>query len=156
MGNKNSGSRRGAPPYSLEIARTICEHIADGMGVKQISTLPGMPSPSLVYKWLANEDNATFRDLYARARERQADKIFEECLAIADSCENDVTIGPDGEEIVNHEAIARSKLRIDTRKWMAAKLRPRKYGDRVEIGGDAENPVSHVVRIERAIIDTDG
>lgn len=145
-----------APKFSEAIAETICEMIADGQSLRQIAKTKGMPSPALVCKWLANEGNAAFREQYARARERQADKLFEECLDIADSQEGDVIIKDDGTEMVNHDAIARAKLRVDTRKWMAGKLRPKKYGDKLEIGGDPENPVSHVVRIERMIVDTNG
>jgi hypothetical protein len=76
-----------------------------------------------------------FRDQYARAREEQADFLFEQCLAIADDDSGDVTIVTDGKgnavERVDHENIQRSRLRVDTRKWMAAKLAPEKYGDRV-------------------------
>ena len=145
-----------APKFSKAIAKTICEMIADGQSLRQIAKINGMPSPALVCKWLANESNAAFREQYARARERQADKLFEECLDIADSRDNDVIINEFGAETVNHDAIARAKLRVDTRKWMAGKLRPKKYGDKLEIGGDPENPASHVVRIERTIVDTVG
>jgi len=68
-----------------------------------------------------------------RAREEQADRLFEECLAIADDTTGDVVmVGKGGQvERVDHGNIQRSRLRVDTRKWMAGKLAPKKYGDRV-------------------------
>jgi len=52
-----------------------------------------------------------------RAREAQADKLFKECLTIADAARpEDVNV---------------ARLRVDTRKWAAARLAPKKYGDRV-------------------------
>jgi hypothetical protein len=37
-----------------------------------------MPSQQSVYTWLRNDED--FLERYARAREEQADKLFEECL----------------------------------------------------------------------------
>lgn len=47
--------------------------------------------------------------------------------------------------MVNHEQIARSRLRVDARKWAAAKLAPKKYGDRIahEHGGAGGGPIPH-------------
>lgn len=69
---------------------------------------------------------------YTRARDDRADKIFEECLAIADSQEGDVVL-VDGVEQVNHDAIQRARLRIDTRKWMLGKMQPKVYGDKLDL-----------------------
>ena len=73
-----------------------------------------------------------FRDQYARAREEQADKLFREIIEIADDKSGDCITTSDGKRIVDHENIQRSRLRVDARKWAAARLAPRKYGDRVE------------------------
>ncbi len=99
-------------------------------------------SPRLMYKWLAqDEDDDSGGDLvqqYARAREVQADAIFDEILEIADDASEDVIIDNDDNERVNHEVVARSRVRIDARKWMAGKLRPKKYGDKVSVDVDAK------------------
>src|SRR5260370_2842775 len=73
-----------------------------------------------------------FRDQYARAREEQADKLFREIIEIADDASGDYVTTSDGKTIVDHEHIQRSRLRVDARKWAAARLAPKKYGDRVE------------------------
>jgi len=64
-------------------------------------------------------------------------------LHIADETEKDIIVNKDGDEIVNREHIQRSKVRIDTRKWIAAHMAPKKYGDRVALdhGGQPENPI---------------
>ncbi|ANH05030.1 hypothetical protein [Shinella sp. HZN7] len=122
--------------YTDEIANTICERIADGESLRSICDDKGMPSRSAVFRWLSgNED---FRDQYARAREVQADAIFDDILTIADDGTNDwmEKKNAEGETIgwmENGEAIRRSQLRIDARKWMAAKLRPKKYGDKIDL-----------------------
>lgn len=90
-----------------------------------------MPSQGRVYQWLA--DNEDFQKQYARARELQADAIFDECIDIADDASNDFDRDTDGSVKVDHDAINRARLKIDTRKWMAGKLRPKKYGDKLEV-----------------------
>ncbi len=76
--------------------------------------------------------------MYTHARDAQADALFDETLEIADDGRNDwmERHNEEGEAIgwrENGEAIRRSQLRIDTRKWIAAKLRPKKYGDKQQI-----------------------
>lgn len=88
-------------------------------------------------RWLAKDEYASFRQQYARAREAQADALFDEMLDIADDGSNDwmERKRDDGstDEVLNHEHIQRSRLRIDARKWMAGKLRPKVYGDKAEV-----------------------
>src|SRR5260370_40206331 len=72
-----------------------------------------------------------FRDQYARAREEQADKLFREIIEIADDASGDYVTTSDGKTIVDHENIQRSRLRVDARKWAAARLAPKKYGDHI-------------------------
>ena len=120
--------------FSQPIFDIICERIAEGESLRGICKDEGMPTASNVCRWIDDDEGGTRLKQYARAREAQADKIFDECLAIADSQENDVSV-VDGVEQTNHDVIARAKLRIDTRKWMAGKLRPKVYGDKLAIGG---------------------
>jgi hypothetical protein len=75
--------------------------------------------------------------MYARAREMQAEIIASQVLPISDdgSADNVVRYREDGSEYqaVDQEHINRSRLRVDARKWLAAKLAPRKYGDLQQI-----------------------
>lgn len=140
--------------YTPETGDKVCELISQGYSLRAIAKHEGMPSPALVCKWLSEEVNAAFREQYARAREAQADVLFDEILEIADSQEGDLIIKEDGTEIVNHDVIARAKLRVDARKWMAGKLRPKVYGDKItqEQTGDGGGPIQHVHKIERSIV----
>ncbi|RVJ07872.1 hypothetical protein CN193_04915 [Sinorhizobium meliloti] len=70
---------------------------------------------------------------YARAREAGMEALADEILQIADSQEGDVITTEDGREIVNHDAIQRARLRVDTRKWLMSKIAPKKYGDRLDL-----------------------
>ena len=51
-------------------------------------------------------------------------------------------------------AVARNRLRVDARKWYAGKLSPKKYGEKLALSGDADNPIHMVTRIERVIVDS--
>lgn len=91
-----------------------------------------MPDKATVCRWLAK--NVDFRDQYARAREAQADSLVDDILSIADDGRNDWMLrkfGDDERWVENGEAIRRSVLRIDARKWMAGKLQPKKYGEKI-------------------------
>ena len=137
--------------YSPEIADLICERIADGISLREICRTEDMPSKAAVFRWLAA--HAEFRDQYARAREAQADALADELLDIADDGDNDwmERKGEDGQSLgwrENGEAIQRSRLRVDTRKWIASKLKPKKYGDKLAVGGDEEgSPVKVVAEV---------
>ena len=121
--------------YSDEIATNICERIAGGESLRKICLSDDMPAQSTVYKWLLDPAKADFVEQYTRARELQADTLFDECQDIADDGSNDWMADKDEEEGTkyNGDAVQRSRLRIDTRKWMAGKLRPKKYGEKVEV-----------------------
>lgn len=108
--------------FTEEVAGLICERLADGESLRSICSQEGMPSKSMVFRWLAA--NGAFRDQYAHAREAQADALFDEILDIADDGRNDwIEKRNAAGEVIgwqeNGEAIRRSQLRIDARKWMA-------------------------------------
>ncbi|WP_420359997.1 terminase small subunit protein [Agrobacterium pusense] len=126
----------GVTTYTEEIGDAICERIALGESVRSICDDEAMPSMSTVFKWL--RDNEAFSQQYARAREVQADALFDDIIDIADDGRNDwmEKRNADGESIgwqENGEALRRSQLRIDARKWMAGKLRPKKYGEKLAL-----------------------
>lgn len=127
--------------FTQDIADEICERLAGKDSLRTICLDENMPHKATVFRWLAV--NELFRDQYARAREQQADSMFDEILDIADDASNDYMekIDADGGNLgwkENGEAIARSRLRIDARKWMAGKLRPKVYGDKLDIDHTVE------------------
>jgi len=90
---------------------------------------------------------------YTRAREAQADKLAEDILAIADDGMSDTYTDAEGNERTNQEVIARSRLRVDARKWLAGKMAPKKYGDKIaaEITGADGGPLEFT-EIKRTIV----
>jgi hypothetical protein len=130
--------------YSQAIATDICVRLGLGESLREICSEEGMPSKTTVMRWLAAHKE--FRDQYASAREAQADYYAEEIIEIADDGSNDWMERKRGEETIeveNHEVIGRSRLRVDTRKWLMARMAPKKYGDRVmqEVSGPDGKPI---------------
>lgn len=122
--------------FTKEIAERICDLIATTpRGLDHICDgTEELPSSRTVHRWI--EQNEEFCRNYLRARELQADLLFDECLSIADDTSNDTKVIAHGEnvtEAANTEWISRSKLRVDTRMRMAGKLNPKKYGDKLEL-----------------------
>jgi ApbE superfamily uncharacterized protein (UPF0280 family) len=97
---------------------------------------PAYPSPQTFYKIMKN--SPSFMDRYARAKEIQADLLVAECITIADETSNDIVGNEEEGYRVNAEAINRSRLRVDTRKWLASKLAQKKYGDKLDVTTDGE------------------
>lgn len=87
-----------------------------------------MPTQSTIFQWLFH--NKDFNEKYAQAREAWADAVFEEILEISDNSAQDTTTNERGTDVCDHEWIARSRLRVDTRKWALARMSPKKYGEK--------------------------
>lgn len=129
--------------YTEERATYICQEIRKGRSLKSICREEEMPSAGAVILW-ASEDREGFADRYARACSIRLDVLSEELIEISDDSRNDSYVDEEGREHVNYDHIQRSKLRVDTRKWLLSKLRPEKYGKRqklehsgeVDTGGD--------------------
>lgn len=113
--------------YTPEIVLTICERLAEGRSLRAICLDDGMPALRTVFKWL--EAHPEFVQQYARAREAQADVLADEIVDIADDGSRDYVKDEDGRLVVDYDHISRSRLRVDARKWIASKLKPKKYGD---------------------------
>jgi hypothetical protein len=103
-----------------DAADKFCSRMADGRSLRSICNDADMPSRDVVRAWLRRFPS--FVSQYVRAREEQADAIFDEALSLADDAATDPEL--------THERLGAVRLQIDTRKWIAAKLRPSKYSDK--------------------------
>ena len=116
--------------YTQDLVDRILEKIADGLFLTHICADPAMPSCSTVFKWRL--DHPEFSEAYAHAREAAADKMVIETVAIADDGANDTYVDDEGQPRTDFDVIQRSKLRVETRKWLLARMAPKTYGDRIE------------------------
>lgn len=128
--------KRGAPSkYSDKLFKAICFDIANtSRGTKHICEEHEITYTT--FKNWINDDEDLFA-LYARAKDMQADMLAEEIISIADDSKDDTieTFDKHGKRIKveDKEWTSRSKLRIDARKWVASKLKPKKYGDKIDV-----------------------
>lgn len=114
----------------------VCEYICQGLSLREIAAKEGMPSPWQILRFVSKSPEAAQQ--YAYAKEWQSELLADEIIEIADDARNDwmEVYGDDGEAIgwkLNGEHTRRSQMRIDARKWRAAKLRPKVYGDKGEL-----------------------
>lgn len=137
-----------ASTFTKEKGEEICLKIIEGLSVRKICEEPGMPNQSTVYDWLLRDE--IFAEQYARAREIQADNIFEEILEISDDSAQDTFVDAEGNRKTDHEVVSRSRLRVDARKWMAGKLAPKKYSDKLisEISGPDGGPIQSESKLD--------
>lgn len=93
-------------------------------------------SRQTLHDWLSS---AEYIGRYAAAREAGWHSIAEEIVAISDESAGDVRVDPQGNQTPNAEYVARSRLRVDSRKWLLSKMLPKVYGDKLE----TESTVTH-------------
>ena len=126
--------------YTPELGRRICERMSKGELLLQICRDPDMPDRNSVVGWCL--EHPEFDALYLRAREALLDHWSEEIVTISEDGSNDwmereIGKGRIPETVFRGEAVQRSRLRVDTRKWLLSKLRPETYGEsqRIDLKG---------------------
>ena len=122
--------------YDPEIAHKICEMLSDGIPLRQICRMDGMPPWRTVYSWMARDEDLSAH--IARAREIGYDAIAEECLQIADTPQfgQKQVMTDEGTSTTVEDMLGHRKLQIETRLKLLAKW-SNKYSDRTVITGDA-------------------
>lgn len=120
------------PEQQQEVITALCEYIEGQGSLRSFSAIKGNPPAGTIMGWI--KVNTSFAEQYALARESQADAFADELIQIAD----DKSIPAD-----------QKKHMLDARKWVAAKLKPRVYGDRIDISGkiDHEHSVTSLFNL---------
>ena len=135
--------------YNNTIADNICFRLAGGESLKSVCRDPKMPSVQTIYDWLNRYDE--FLNKYRDARDKQLETYADEIIEIADDARNDWVEreGKNGKyTILNNEHVLRSRLRIDTRKWIAERLKPKKYGTKTELFTTGEVVHTHFIETD--------
>lgn len=101
--------------YSQELADEICSQLSGGKSLRSVCLQESMPSARTVFSWL--RDKPDFLQQYEKSKEESSDALADEMIDIADDQEEDAQS---------------RRVRIDTRKWIASKLKPKKYGDKLD------------------------
>lgn len=135
--------------FTQEIADEICDRLAKGEPLAAICRDDHMPDRTVVYDWQKVRED--FSQRIAHARVDGFDTLAAECLEIADTTEEGVetTEKPDGSiETRTGDMLGHRKLRIETRLKLLAKWDPKRYGDKVQVGGDEDGaPIKHALTV---------
>jgi hypothetical protein len=119
--------------YTTELAAKFCAAVAEGdRSIRAICKQKGMPSKATVFRWLA--ENKEFQAMYEAAKDEQADTFVDEVVEIADQCKT------------TKSAVQKAKLQIYARIEAAQKMKPRKYGNRVQLTGEGGEPIKMQVK----------
>ena len=132
--------------FSPDVGDIICERLVEGESLRSICRDPDMPAISTVFRWMRLVPE--FSEQYAAARDAQADTLADEILEIADDSRNDWMEKHGSDSTgwqLNGEHYQRARLRVDTRKWIASKLKPKRYSDRIQHDGPEGGPLQVVV-----------
>jgi hypothetical protein len=107
----------------------IVDRVSGHESLRAICLDVGVPLTTFL-RWVADRPELSAQ--YTRAKQMQAELLASEILEIADDGRNDTYVDAEsGEERTDHDVIARSKLRVDTRKWVLSKMLPKVYGDKI-------------------------
>ena len=130
--------------------KIILEGVAKGKSLRKVCKEAGIETTTFL-DWVRKDDSFALQ--YARAKEIAAELMADEILEIADDTSQDELFveqedasGKSAKRVQNSEFINRSRLRVDSRKWLLSKLLPKKYGDKLELSGDKDSPLTVVVR----------
>jgi|JI10StandDraft_1071094.scaffolds.fasta_scaffold1364472_2 hypothetical protein len=140
--------------FTQNKADEICILLEDGLSLRKAADAVG-ESARTILNW--TKANPEFLTQYTRAREIGYMQLADEILNISD--EADVEVRYDGEDTrldLSATAVARNRLRVDTRKWMLSKMLPKVYGDKIEVKGDPDNPLQTVNKVVFEVVNAKG
>jgi hypothetical protein len=157
-GGKHEGDQGGRPTkFNRELAQEILDGIASGATLRQVARKANLNQETIM-SWVrggATGENGLiwFSEHWAKAMEVRAEIKAFEIEDIADDGSNDWYLkesknGEDGGwPAFDQEHYQRSKLRVETRKWILSKLMPKKYGDKLQHTGEEGGAIQINVNI---------
>lgn len=125
--------------YSQELADEMCSQLSEGKSLRKVCEAADMPAKSTVFSWLRT--NTEFLDQYTRAKEEAADSLIDEIIELSDEASTVIK----GDDKSDSARVQAKHLQIEARKWLASKLKPKRYGDKLDVTSDGR-------RIEAPII----
>jgi hypothetical protein len=142
---------RGQPTkFTPDKAKEIFDRIADGEAARAVAGSVGLTNSAF---WVWIDSKPDYQEQYAISKQRAMEKMADEILSISDDSTGDEKFITDSNgkviPVCNTEFVQRSKLRVDTRKWLMSKLAPKKYGERSTtelVGKDGKDlPITFVI-----------
>jgi hypothetical protein len=140
---KGSGSK-----YTEELADRICDLVSNGVNLRKVCRMDGMPSWRTVYDWVVAHPDFAAR--LARAREMGFDALAEEALEISNTpmMGQKQVMGDKSTFTTVEDMLGHRKLQIETRLKLLAVWDPKRYGNKVQLGGDGGSPIKVEAQVE--------
>lgn len=123
--------------YTQDLANTICSQLAEGRSLRSVLADEAMPSMATVFNWLGDETKKEFLEQYARAKEEAADALADDIQDISD-------------KVLKKEYDPQAaRVAMDGKKWIASKLKPKRYGDKLEVDNHHSGEVTFTNDVPR-------
>ena len=130
--------------YPPEVEEAIFARLCTGESLRHICSDDDLPHESTVRKWVMLDNPPGIGTRYACARNMGLDSQAEEIIEISDTCREGIirkVSEKDGVTVEHRDMVDRARLQVDARKWLLSKMRPDKYGDRLQVAGDKDAPL---------------
>jgi hypothetical protein len=125
--------------YTKKLGDEICARISEGMSLRKVCEDEKMPDKSTVFRWFRLPSLSAFRDQYAHAKKESADAMAEDLQDIADDAINEVKKLADDSKLAG-AIVQAHKLKADNLKWTMARNQPKKYGERINVATEDDEP----------------
>lgn len=125
--------------YSEKLAREFCDRLSRGISLRTVCLADDMPSMDTIYHWI--HDKKDFSEQYAQAKENSADALNEVLLDLGDDA---IKLSQEVDNKVSNAVVSAVKLKADNLKWYMSKMKPKKYGDKMDMttnGKDLPSPI---------------
>lgn len=133
--------------YTKELADRVCFELSQGKSLRTVCKNDWCPEGVTIFKWM--REMPEFLSQYEKAKQESADALAEEIMDIADTpMEGDeVTINADGSKVIKKgDMLGHRRLQIDSRKWIMSKMKPKKYGEKLDMTTGGEKLESVLVK----------
>lgn len=140
--------------FTPELSEKILKRVVDGESIRSICRDDDMPSLSAFFRWIVEKPD--FKEQYDHATDVRAETIFEEALEIADTVLMGEKVKTSGEgdtlkvETQTGDMVDRARLKVDTRKWFLSKLKPKRFGERLDLNHSGNLEIGLTDRLKEA------
>lgn len=129
--------------FTQEIADEVCRQLAEGKSMRKVCKAENMPDMTTIFRWLRTNDK--FCQQYVKAKEESTDALHEDLTELGDEA---IELAQTVDSKASNAVVQAVKLKSDNLKWVMSKLKPKKYGDKVDMttnGKDLPTPLLHVL-----------
>lgn len=127
-------AKRGRPTkYTKKLAEVFCERIALGQSLRKVCEADDMPAPKTIFQWMRKYED--FGKQYARACQERSEAQIEELHDLGDEA---IDLARRVDPKASGAVVQAVRLKADNIKWAASKMKPQKYGEKIDLTSGGE------------------